>query len=102
MTYEALEAALCDHGAPPPPARDIPPNGRVVTVVQWRETAMRYLPQAGYAPRGLPDVLDDLQREDVFTARLEGRDRPQSGPIWARTHPLTTDRIRRLEQLARH
>jgi hypothetical protein len=44
VTYEALQAALCDHGAPPPPARDIPPNVRVVTVVQWREAAVRYLP----------------------------------------------------------
>jgi predicted Zn-dependent protease len=56
--------------------------------------AMRYLPQAGYAPRGLPDVLDDLQREDEFNVRVSGRE-ARSVPGWARTHPLTSDRIRR-------
>lgn len=60
--------------------------------------SLRYLPQAGYAPRGLPDVLDDLQREDEFSARLAGRDSAQSTPGWARTHPLTSDRIRRAVQ----
>jgi hypothetical protein len=44
VTYEALQAALSDHGAPPPPAHDIPSNVRVVTVTQWREAATRYLP----------------------------------------------------------
>ena len=59
--------------------------------------ALRYLPQAGYAPRGLTDVLDDLQREDAFNARVSGR-AARSGPAWASTHPLTGDRIRRAAQ----
>lgn len=60
--------------------------------------SLRYLPQAGYAPRALPDVLADLQREDEFSARLAGRGGEASTPGWARTHPLTTDRIRRAVQ----
>lgn len=61
--------------------------------------ALSYLPAAGYAPEGLTRVLDDLRREDEFTARITGR---QAGadPVWARTHPLTTDRIRRASSQA--
>lgn len=59
--------------------------------------SLRYLPVAGYAPRGLTDVLDDLRREDAFTARVSGRT-GRSGPAWASTHPLTGDRIRRAAQ----
>lgn len=55
--------------------------------------ALGYLPAAGYAPEGLTRVLDDLRREDEFTARTTGQD--ESAPVWARTHPLTTDRVRR-------
>lgn len=60
--------------------------------------SLRYLPAAGYSPRALPDVLDDLQREDAFSALLSGRSGVQATPGWARTHPLTTDRIRRAAQ----
>lgn len=56
--------------------------------------ALSYLPAAGYAPEGLTRVLDDLRREDEFTARITGR-AAGADPVWARTHPLTTDRIRR-------
>ncbi len=59
--------------------------------------SLRYLPVAGYAPRGLTDVLDALRREDAFTARVSGRT-GRSGPAWASTHPLTGDRIRRAAQ----
>lgn len=56
--------------------------------------ALSYLPAAGYAPEGLTRVLEDLRREDEFTARITGR-AAGADPVWARTHPLTTDRIRR-------
>lgn len=60
--------------------------------------SIRYLPLAGYATRGLPDVLAALQREDEFSARLAGREAGAGAPGWARTHPLTTDRIARAVQ----
>jgi len=59
------------------------------------QLALRYLPQAGYAPEGLTRVLDDLQREDEFNARTTGQSDARGAPAWARTHPLTTDRIQR-------
>jgi predicted Zn-dependent protease len=60
--------------------------------------SLRFLPQAGYAPQGLADLLGDLQREDQFEARLgQGA---QSLPVWASTHPLTADRIRRAAEQA--
>jgi len=59
------------------------------------QLALRFLPQAGYAPEGLTRVLDDLQREDEFNARTTGQSAARGAPAWARTHPLTTDRIQR-------
>lgn len=61
------------------------------------QLALTYLPQAGYAPEGLTRVLADLQREDEFTARTTGQSEARSAPAWARTHPLTTDRIQRAQ-----
>jgi len=57
--------------------------------------ALRYLPAAGYTPDGLTRVLADLQREDAFTTRAKGAG--TGTPVWARTHPLTGDRIARAE-----
>jgi predicted Zn-dependent protease len=59
------------------------------------QLALGYLPQAGYAPEGLTLVLADLQREDEFNARTTGASDAAAAPVWARTHPLTTDRIQR-------
>lgn len=61
--------------------------------------SLRYLPAAGYPVRGLADVLAGLQREDAYSAQITGRD-PRAVPVWASTHPLTTDRIRRVQQQA--
>lgn len=60
--------------------------------------SLRYLPRAGYAPQALADLLGDLEREDQFEAKLGqgGRDIP----VWASTHPLTADRIRRAADAA--
>lgn len=56
--------------------------------------ALRYLPAAGYAPDGLTNVLDGLQREAAFTAAAAGQPDSAMAP-WASTHPLTSDRIKR-------
>jgi predicted Zn-dependent protease len=58
--------------------------------------ALRYLPAAGYSADGLGRVLQALQREDVFSRG----DRRGDAPVWASTHPLTSDRIVRAEQQA--
>lgn len=60
---------------------------------------LRYLAASGYSTQGLTRVLEGLQREDQFSAR--GGSAPgASVPVWARTHPLTGDRIRRVSQQA--
>jgi predicted Zn-dependent protease len=59
--------------------------------------SLHYLPLAGYDPASLSAVLAALQREDAFTARA-GSGAARSAPVWASTHPLTADRIRRAEQ----
>ncbi|ODT86660.1 M48 family metalloprotease [Phenylobacterium sp. SCN 70-31] len=61
--------------------------------------ALRYLPMAGYAPEGLTRVLDGLQREDAFNTQTTGQGGAAT-PAWARTHPLTGDRIQRAETQA--
>jgi len=61
------------------------------------QLALRYLPEAGYAPEGLTLVLADLQREDEFNARTTGQSDAGAAPVWARTHPMTTDRIQRVQ-----
>ena len=61
------------------------------------QLAIGYLPQAGYDPEGLTRVLGDLQREDEFNARTTGQSDSRAAPAWARTHPLTTDRIQRAQ-----
>lgn len=60
--------------------------------------SLHYLPLAGYAPEGLSAVLADIEREDQFSARNGGGGR--SLPVWASTHPLTTDRVRRAQTQA--
>jgi hypothetical protein len=45
IVFEALTAAIVDHGNSPPLAADIPRNVKVVTAEQWQDAAMRYLPQ---------------------------------------------------------
>jgi predicted Zn-dependent protease len=60
---------------------------------------LRYLAASGYATQGLTRVLEGLQREDQYSAR-GGAAPTDAVPVWARTHPLTTDRIRRVAQQA--
>ena len=61
------------------------------------QLALTYLPEAGYSPEGLTLVLADLQREDEFNARTTGQSDANAAPVWARTHPMTTDRIQRVQ-----
>lgn len=63
------------------------------------DLGVRYLAQAGYSPYGLAAMLGALQREDQFDKVLRGREAQQTA-AWARTHPLTSDRISRAAQSA--
>lgn len=55
----------------------------------------RYLASAGYSPYGLVDMLSALQASDQVDALALGGGGGESTPSWARTHPLTGDRIAR-------
>ena len=58
--------------------------------------ALQYLPIAGYDVTGMTRVLEGLQRDDQLSSKMPGGSGAQAMPVWARTHPLTTDRIRRV------
>lgn len=62
--------------------------------------ALRYLPQAGYDVGGMARVLDGLQRDDQFSSRGQGVGDKRVMPVWARSHPLTADRIARVQKQA--
>jgi predicted Zn-dependent protease len=59
--------------------------------------ALHYLPQAGYAASGLTAVLDGLAREEAFS---RGGRAGSDVPVWASTHPLTSDRLERARRQA--
>jgi AAA domain len=47
IVFEALTAGISDNPRQAPAAKEIPPHVQGATVEQWREAAMRYLPQEG-------------------------------------------------------
>lgn len=62
--------------------------------------AVKYLPLAGYPADGISRALAGLQRQDDFSLRTAGDTAGQVIPVWARTHPLTGDRIARATRAA--
>jgi predicted Zn-dependent protease len=61
---------------------------------------IRYMTAAGYDPYASPDMLESLGDESALEAEIRGRDAAAEVPSWARTHPLTADRVARAERLA--
>jgi predicted Zn-dependent protease len=53
-----------------------------------------YTKEAGYDPFEAAEMLDALARNEALMARTRGDD-AKTIPAWARTHPLTEDRIAR-------
>ncbi len=64
------------------------------------DLGIRFLRQAGYDPHAAADMLGSLQRHEQFLTRTGGRDEARSIPEWARTHPLTENRIERARATA--
>ena len=60
---------------------------------------MRYILQAGYDPSGAPEVLAALSRAAALEARMQGKVNRQT-PEWARTHPLSENRMQRAQVAA--
>lgn len=65
------------------------------------DLGIRYLVRAGYDPYAAADMLESLQNHDRLQARTRGRDEAESVPEWARTHPLTSERVARATGQAR-
>lgn len=59
------------------------------------DLGLRSLTATGYSPYALADMLRALQANDEITARLRGQDQASAAPAWARTHPLTGERVSR-------
>lgn len=64
------------------------------------DLGIRYLAAAGYDPYAAADMLGALSRQERFQARTRGRDEARGIPEWARTHPLTDNRIARADVTA--
>jgi predicted Zn-dependent protease len=64
------------------------------------DLAIRYLMAAGYDPHAAADMLGALGRNEQFLARTRGRDEASGIPEWARTHPLTGNRVERASEEA--
>lgn len=64
------------------------------------DLGIHYLREAGYDPAAAGDMLAALARQEQFLAQTRGRDEAQGIPEWARTHPLTENRIERARATA--
>ena len=65
------------------------------------DLGLRYLQAAGYDPHAEGEMLAALANNERFTAVTAGRDEARSIPEWARSHPLTQNRIDRAREAAR-
>jgi len=69
--------------------------------LQADDLGVRYMTAAGYDPNAAASMLASLGAWTDLEARFQGRDGDQrSAPSWARTHPLSADRVRRATQRA--
>jgi predicted Zn-dependent protease len=64
------------------------------------DLGIRYLAQAGYDPYAAADMLESLADHDVYQAQTRHLDEANAIPAWARSHPLTDDRIKRANRTA--
>jgi predicted Zn-dependent protease len=64
------------------------------------DLGLRYLRELGYDPFAATDMLSALGRHEQFVVRTRGREEARSIPEWARTHPLTDNRIARASEAA--
>lgn len=60
---------------------------------QSDDLGLTYLERAGYDPYAAADMLGALSRQERFATAEATRDAAQAIPEWARTHPLTENRI---------
>ena len=61
---------------------------------------VRYIASAGYDPTASSTFLASLGAATSLESRAAGRNDERSTPSWARTHPLSADRVTRARQQA--
>lgn len=59
------------------------------------DLGVRYLQRAGYNSYAASDLLGALGSSEALAQRTSGRDAASATPAWARTHPLSADRVTR-------
>ena len=62
---------------------------------QSDDLGVRYLRANGYDAYSAADMLAALGAQDALQARISNRDAASAIPAWARTHPLSADRVTR-------
>ncbi len=62
---------------------------------QADDLGISYLASLGYDPYAVEDMLAALGRHEQYMVSTRGRDEARSIPEWARTHPLTDNRVER-------
>lgn len=60
---------------------------------QADDLGVRYLSGAGYNPYAAAEMLNELGLNDALEAKTNNRDADDTTPSWARTHPLSADRV---------
>jgi predicted Zn-dependent protease len=64
------------------------------------DLGVTYLARSGYDPTASATLLASLGEATSLEARAAGRGDQRTTPSWARTHPLSADRVRRASQRA--
>lgn len=64
------------------------------------DLGVRYLGANGYNAFAAADMLQALGTNDALSARINNRNAASATPAWARTHPLSADRVARANQHA--
>lgn len=64
------------------------------------DLGVRYIAAAGYDPLASASFLNSLGLATSLETRAAGRNDERATPSWARTHPLSADRVRRATQKA--
>ena len=67
---------------------------------QADDLGIAYLKRAGYDAQAAADMLQSLGLGSALDAKLSGQDAEKGVPGWARTHPLTADRVTRARREA--
>ncbi|HEX8225532.1 MAG TPA: M48 family metalloprotease [Allosphingosinicella sp.] len=64
------------------------------------DLGVRYIAAAGYDPTASASFLNSLGAASALDARAVGRNDERSTPSWARSHPLSADRVTRATRTA--